>query len=105
MIEYEQLDQTMLAMMEIYRRQVTDLKEGLYHSEEARQRAEADYEPEQKRADDLRGWLNESKAREQGLRATVTEKDAKITKLEGIIESLKIELQIARAATTAAKEG
>jgi septal ring factor EnvC (AmiA/AmiB activator) len=104
MIEYEQVDHTMLAMMEIYRRQVTDLKESLYHSEEARQHAEDDYEPERKRADELRGWLRESKAREQSLQATVTEKDAKITKLEGIIESLKIELQDARAAATAAKE-
>lgn len=104
MIEYEQLDQTMLAMMEIYRRQVTDLKEGLYHSEEARQRAETDCETERKTTDSLRDRLNESKAQEQGLRATITEKDAKITKLEGVIESLKIELQTARAATTAAKE-
>lgn len=104
MIEYEQVDQTMLAMMEIYRRQVTDLKESLYHSEEARQRAETDYETERKTADSLRDRLNESKAREQGLRETITEKDTKITKLEGIIESLKIELQNARAATTAAKE-
>ena len=104
MIEYDPLDPTMLAMMEIYRRQVTDLKESLYHSEEARQRAEADYEPERKRADELRDRLRESQAREQGLRETITEKDAKIIKLEGVIESLKIELQNARAATTAAKE-
>lgn len=104
MIEYEPLDPTMLAVMEIYRRQVTDLKENLYRSEEARQRAEADYDPKLKRADEFLRLLNESKAREQGLRATITEKDTKITKLEGIIESLKIELQNARAVTTAAKE-
>lgn len=104
MIEYEPLDPTMLAMMEIYRRQVTDLKENLQHSEAARKHAEDYYEPERKRADELRVWLRESKAREQSLQATVTEKDAKITKLEGIIESLKIDLQDARAAATAAKE-
>ena len=104
MIEFEPLDPTMLAVMEIYRRQVTDLKENLWHSEEARQRAEADYETERKTADSLRGMLKESGTRGQSLQATVHEKDTKITKLEGIIELLKIELQNARAATTAAKE-
>lgn len=104
MIEHEPLDPTMLAVMEIYRRQVTDLKENLQHSEEARESAESNYERERKRADELRGWLRESKAREESARSTIAKQEAKITKLEGVIETLKIELQNAREETTAARE-
>ncbi|WP_010120165.1 hypothetical protein [Corynebacterium nuruki] len=97
MIEYEQLDQTMLAMMEIYRRQVTDLKtnlanaeqesEGLRHSQ---QQSETFRREAETKADHFRlKWLEE---------------ETKTKKLQGIIESLKIELQDARADATEAKE-
>lgn len=98
MIEYEPLDPTMLAVMEIYRRQVTDLKERLHHAEEARQYAEGNYEGERTRANHLHDRRKEAETRTENARATITERDTKITKLEGIIQSLKIELQDARAA-------
>ena len=104
MIENESLDMTLFGLMEVYRLQVTDLKERLQNSERDRQYAESNYEPERKRANDLRGRLKVSEARASDTRATITEQAAKITKLESVIESLKIELQDARAEATEAKE-
>lgn len=98
MTEDSPLDPTMLAMMEIYRRQVTDLKEQAHNAQQ-----EADYQRgEAERHKDI---AKRAKLAELLSRDLVTEKEAKITKLEGIIESQKIELQDAREATTAAKEG
>ena len=105
MIEHEQMDQTTLNFLEIYRRQVTDLKEQLHYSEERLQYLEDAHEPERQRADDLREELKTQRDRAERSRATAMEMEQKVAKLEGIIKSLKIELQEERAAHTKTKEG
>lgn len=105
MIDPEPMDQTTLNILEIYRRQVTDLKERLHYSEERRQYLEDEHEPERQRADNLREELKTQQARAERSRATAMEMEQKVAKLEGIIESLKIELQEERAAHTKTKEG
>jgi chromosome segregation ATPase len=97
MIEYEQLDQTMLAMMGIYRRQVTDLKTSLQYAEqeiEGLKHAKTQAQTLRKGA--------EGKA--EHFRQKWLEEETKTEKLEDIIDTLKIELQDARADATAAKE-
>ncbi|MGP9720947.1 hypothetical protein [Corynebacterium sp. AOP40-4SA-5] len=105
MIAHEPMDQTTLNIMEVYRRQVTDLKERLHYSEERRQYAEDNYEPERQRVDSLREELKTQRDRAERSRATAMEMEQKVAKLEGVIESLKIELQDERAAHTKTKEG
>ncbi|WP_414122879.1 hypothetical protein [Corynebacterium nuruki] len=98
MIEYEQLDPTMLAMMEIYRRQVTDLKTNLANAEQEAEGLRHD----QQQSETFR---REAETKADHFRLKWVEEEARTEKLKGIIESLKIELQDARAANTAAKEG
>lgn len=104
MTDYDPLDHTMLNLMEVYRTQVTDLTTRLTNAEEALEWANNNYESEKARANHLHDRRKEAETRAENARATITERDTKITKLEGIIQSLKIELQDARAAAAKGDE-
>ncbi|MDN6428065.1 hypothetical protein [Acidipropionibacterium jensenii] len=91
------IDQTTLNLMEVYRQQVTNLTtrtanaeqeaDGARYSQQCAERAQKEAKRE---ADRFRQkWLEE---------------ETKTKKLQGIIDTLKIELQDARADATEAKE-
>lgn len=104
MIDQVPMDQTMLAVLEIYRHQVTDLDERL-------ESARSDAERQMYRAEEAERQLKASREQREhdkrGFSAVKAERDKaaeKVAKLEGVISSLKIELQEERAAHTATKE-
>ncbi|MGV0870048.1 hypothetical protein [Corynebacterium kalidii] len=102
MIEHEQVDQTTLNILEVYRRQVTDLETKLHNAEERRMFEEGEHESEEQKRKQTDEQLDFERERHREERDAA---EKKITKLEGIIESLKIELQDERAAHTKTKEG
>ena len=103
MIEHEPMDQTTLNILEVYRRQVTDLETYIYNERQDNESLRDDVRYKDSRIETLERNSRQHESSIQNLRDTITERDTKITKLEGIIQSLKIELQDARAA--AAKDG
>lgn len=105
MIEHEQVDQTTLNIMEVYRRQVTDLKTDLYNERQDSESLRDDVRYKDSRIETLERDCRQHESSVQNLKGTIEARDAKVTKLEGIIESLKIELQNERAAHTMTKEG
>lgn len=102
MIECEPMDQTTLNLMEVYRRQVTDLETRLHNAEEGRMFEEGEREREKEKRKHSDEQLDFERERHREERDAA---EQKITKLEGVIESLKIELQDERAAHTKTKEG
>lgn len=105
MIEHEPMDQTTLNLMEVYRRQVTDLETYLYNERQDSESLRDDVRYKDSRIETLERNSRQHESSIQNLKGTIEARDAKITKLEGIIESLKIELQDERAAHTKTKEG
>ncbi|AUH68505.1 MULTISPECIES: hypothetical protein [Gordonia] len=96
-----QIDETMRALLAVYRADLNDRDEQIanltYRANEA-ERLRADLKREsEKNVDAVKVAMD--------LRSDVKDANTKIKKLEGIIESLKIELVNAREAATAAKEG
>lgn len=102
MIEHEPMDQTTLNLMEVYRRHVTELETRLHNAEEGTMFAEGEREREEKKRKQSDEQLDFERKRHREERDAA---ERKITKLEGIIESLKIELQDERAAHAKTKEG
>lgn len=105
MSEHEPMDQTTLNIMEVYRRQVTDLETCLYNERQDSELLRDDVRHKDSLVETLERNSRQHESSIQNLKGTIEARDAKITKLEGVIESLKIELQEERAAHTKTKEG
>lgn len=101
---HTQVNETIADLLEVYRVKVSNLEEGLDHTESALSTVRNNLERAEKDRDRYREDADRNHKLVQGRAKTNVELAEKIKKLEGVIESLHIELQTEREAHQATKE-